>query len=117
MSIRLRILNILSYVWKNPIVQFSCFILLKHIVALFHQSTKNKFKRRRHDDACEQDYSVGTNEDDMIEQVPEDDQKENKPEVKVERKKRPRRKKTTQSSTQKETEKPRRIRRTRAKKE
>ena len=60
-----RFINIMKYVWKNPIVQFACFTILEWAVVVFHKSTKNKFKKSKASDildACAQDYSVGTSE-------------------------------------------------------
>ena len=77
-----RFVNIMKQVWKNPIVQFSCFTLLEWVLVLFHKNTNNKFNHSKNSDACSQDYSIGTSED-MSEHVPET--KTKKKSVKVEK--------------------------------
>lgn len=87
-----RFINIMKYVWKNPIVQFACFTILEWVVVVFHKSTKNKFKKNpitSVTDACVQDYSVGTN-DKAPEVKPEETAADAK-EVVVEKQKRIRR--------------------------
>lgn len=87
-----RFINIMKYVWKNPIVQFACFTILEWAVVVFHKSTKNKFKKKSIEaitDACSQDYSVGTNED--TPEIEPNEKSETVTEVVVEKPKRTRR--------------------------
>ncbi len=107
-----RFINIMKYVWKNPIVQFACFTILEWAVVVFHKSTKNKFKKKTIEaitDACSQDYSVGTNED-APEIEPE--KKEATKEVVVEKPKRTRRetkKKVVEKVEETKPAKPKRV--------
>lgn len=81
-----RFVNMLKHAWNNPVVQFICLAFLEDVLALFHRSTKNKFKHRKSKngkDACNQDYSVGTS-DKNIEVQPEEHTEEAK-EVVVEK--------------------------------
>ena len=86
-----RFINIMKYVWKNPIVQFACFTILEWVIVVFHKSTKNKFKKKSIEaitDACSQDYSVGTNED--TPEIKPEEKSETVTEVVVEKPKRTR---------------------------
>lgn len=87
-----RFVNIMKYVWKNPIVQFACFTILEWAVVIFHKSTKNKFKKHKASeilDACSQDYSVGTSESNN--EVEPEKKEVSAKVVKVEKQKKPRR--------------------------
>ena len=84
-----RFANIMKYVWKNPIVQFACFVILEWVVILFHKSTRNKFKKQATgvtSDACAQDYSVGTDNKELT--VKPEEPKEDIKETVVEKPKR-----------------------------
>ena len=86
-----RFLNIMKYVWKNPVVQFACFTLLDWLMFMFHKSTKHRFnKNKKLNMSRSENYSIGTNED--VPEVEPEKTKKNAEPVAVEK---PRRRRAT----------------------
>ena len=73
-----RLLNILKYVWQNPIVQFACFTVIEVIYLILRKKTGRSFSQYR----MEKKSSPEVNEA-VADMIVGDDNKEQEPEKEI----------------------------------
>ena len=73
-----RLLNILKYVWQNPIVQFACFTVIEGIYLILRKKTGRSFSQYR----MEKKSSPEVNEA-VADMIVGDDNKEQEPEKEI----------------------------------
>lgn len=73
-----RMLNILKYVWQNPIVQFACFTVIEGVYLILRKKTGKTFSQYRMEKKSSSDINEAVADMIII------DNKEEKPETEVE---------------------------------